>query len=461
MTRKRLFHRLYPSYLLVAVVAAAVPLALLGRNWSEVLMSAAASAAAAAAAAALVDWRIARRVGRVLRRTRKMLERYAQGDLAHKLPTPDPEELADLVEAVNRVGAQLDNRIRELVRQRNEREAVLASMVEGVLAVDREERVISLNHAGGELIGAEVEHSLGRSLQEVVRNPTLQRLVSGILDRQESAADEIELSLGDGGRRTLHAQGSVLYDAGDIPVGALVVLHDVTAIKRLENVRRDFVANVSHELKTPVTSIKGFVETLLDGALDDPADARRFLRIVAAQADRLNAIIEDLLTLSRVEQGAEKMEIVLEPGRLGDVLRAAIQICQHKADQKQIRLELACAEGLEARMNPVLLGQAIANLIDNAIKYSPEGQTVRVEALRSPTELEIRVQDRGCGIGREHLPRIFERFYRVDKARSRELGGTGLGLAIVKHVVQAHGGRTTVRSAVGEGSTFCIHLPPA
>ncbi len=459
MTRKRLFRQLYLSYLLVALAAAAVPLALVGPRPVPWPRAAVVSLAFAAAVAALGSLSIARRLGRVLSSIRQMLERYAQGDLAHKLPTPDPEELAAVVDAVNRAGAQLDRRIRELMRQRNEREAVLASMAEGVLAVDRDERLISLNHAGAELIGVEVEHALGRSLPEVVRNPALQRLVSDVLDRQESTADEIELSLHDGQQRTLHAQGSGLYDSTEQPIGALVVLHDLTPIKRLENVRRDFVANVSHELKTPVTSIKGFVETLLDGAVRDSAEADRFLRIVAAQADRLQAILEDLLTLSRVEEGTEKMDIVLEPGNLKDVLQAAVQLCQPKADERHIRIELACDDGLEARINPVLLEQAVANLIDNAIKYSPPGQTVLVEAHRVAAEFEIRVEDHGCGIGREHLPRIFERFYRVDKARSRELGGTGLGLAIVKHIVQAHGGRTTVKSTLGEGSTFCIHLP--
>jgi len=235
--------------------------------------------------------------------------------------------------------------------------------------------------------------------------------------------------------------------------------HDVTRLRRLENVRSDFVANVSHELKTPITSIKGFVETLLDGAVHDPEDARRFLKIVAAQADRLNEIIEDLLTLSRLEGDTERAGISLQPGRIRDVLQAAAATCQLKATEKNVEIELTCDDGLRVEINAALLEQAVVNLVDNAVKYSPGGQTVHVEAAKTPAEIVIRVRDHGCGIGPDHLPRLFERFYRVDKARSRKLGGTGLGLAIVKHIAQAHGGRVTVESVPGEGSVFSVHLP--
>jgi len=233
----------------------------------------------------------------------------------------------------------------------------------------------------------------------------------------------------------------------------------VTRLKKLEKVRRDFVANVSHELRTPVTSIKGFVETLLDGAMNNPQELQRFLQIVAAQTDRLNAIIEDLLTLSRIEQEAEKAEIALSFGSIKAVLQTAIEVCRPKAANKEIELDLTCDDALQAPINPPLLEQAIINLIDNAIKYSPPGQSVHIEADCDGGEVRVQVRDHGCGIGREHLPRIFERFYRVDKARSRTLGGTGLGLAIVKHIAQAHHGRASVESVLGQGSVFYIHLP--
>ena len=239
----------------------------------------------------------------------------------------------------------------------------------------------------------------------------------------------------------------------------MVVLNDVTRLKRLEAVRRDFVANVSHELKTPVTSIKGFAETLEDGALDDPEAARRFVRIIAGQADRLNSIIEDLLALSTLEQSQDSPLLQIEEADLCDVVGVALDVCGPKAEAKHIRLRETCPLSLLAPVSPPLLEQAVVNLIDNAVKYSPEGGTIDVILEATSDELVISVIDKGLGVAREHLPRLFERFYRVDSARSRDLGGTGLGLAIVKHIAQIHGGRVSVDSVVGQGSTFRIHLP--
>jgi two-component system phosphate regulon sensor histidine kinase PhoR len=221
------------------------------------------------------------------------------------------------------------------------------------------------------------------------------------------------------------------------------------------------VANVSHELKTPVTSIKGFVETLLDGAMRDPTDAERFLRIIARQADRLHAIIEDLLSLSRIEQSEDADDISLETAPLAGVLESAMNACQAGAAEREIAVTLECEAGLTAKINLLLLEQAVVNLLDNAIKYSDPGRQVSVVAHSVDGEATISVADHGVGIAQEHLSRIFERFYRVDRARSRKLGGTGLGLAIVKHIVQAHHGSVTVDSTLGVGTTFTIRLPRA
>jgi two-component system phosphate regulon sensor histidine kinase PhoR len=261
--------------------------------------------------------------------------------------------------------------------------------------------------------------------------------------------------------RTIRLRGTALRDvSGD--GGAVIVLDDVTDVQRLEAVRRDFVANVSHELKTPIASIKGFVETLLDGAADDPADNKRFLGIVARQADRLAAIIEDLLALSRIEQSEGAGNLPLERASLADVLAAAVADCGPRGTERSVHLETDCDPDLTADVNAPLLEQAIINLVDNAIKYSEPGHTVWITAAREgdgADGLVIRVRDEGCGIEAEHLPRLFERFYRVDKARSRKLGGTGLGLAIVKHIVQAHGGTVGVESLPGQGTTFTLRLP--
>jgi len=401
----------------------------------------------------------ARRIARPLEQLKQGAERFARGDLAHRLPVADSLEIGALAETLNHMAAELDDKLRAVLRQRNEREAILSSMVEGVLAIDAEDRVIRINQAAARLINIEASRAEGRSLPEIIRSSELYRLADAVLASQQPAESEIVLR----GKsdRVLHVNATVLQDAREGKLGALLVLHDVTELKKLEKVRRDFVANASHELRTPVTSIKGFVETLLDGAMHDPVELQRFLEIVAQQTDRLNALFEDLLTLSRIEQDAERPQIALASAPVRPVLEAAVEACRLKAAEKNIRMEITCPDDLQAAINPPLLEQAVINLIDNAIKYSPAEQTVAIDGLRGDDAVVIRVRDHGCGIGREHLGRIFERFYRVDPARSRKLGGTGLGLAIVKHIAQLHAGRATVESAVGQGSTFAIHLPIA
>jgi two-component system phosphate regulon sensor histidine kinase PhoR len=219
------------------------------------------------------------------------------------------------------------------------------------------------------------------------------------------------------------------------------------------------VANVSHELRTPITSLKGFIETLQAGAIQEPENALSFLQIMARQADRLNQIIEDLLTLSRIEQEEEEGKVSLSLEPLKAVLQAAIQISEIRAAEKHINVVLNCPDGFQAYINPPLLEEAVVNLIDNAVKYSPPETTVKVEAEQTGEKVLIHVRDQGRGIAMEHLPRLFERFYRVDPSRSRKVGGTGLGLAIVKHIAQAHDGWVTVDSTLGQGSVFTLHLP--
>ncbi len=406
--------------------------------------------------AGLAALAISRWLTRPVARMKDAAERFAAGDLDTRMPVPESEELGELAEVLNGLAHQLGEKIALLEGQRNEQAAVFSSMVEGVVAVDNNERIINLNQAAANLLGVSVVEARNRSLQEAIRNTDLQRLVT----RSFASAEPIEgdIVLHNGQERYLQAHAVKLRDARGGGVGTLVVLNDVTRLRKLENVRRDFVANVSHELKTPITSIKGFVETLQDGAINNPEDAGKFLGIIAKQSDRLNAIIEDLLALSRIEQEAEQGQLAMEETRLRGVLNSALQLCQVKATAKDIRLELHCAEDLPARVNPPLLEQAVVNLLDNGIKHSESGSTVRVTGAAEAGEVLIRVQDWGCGIAAEHLPRLFERFYRVDKARSRQLGGTGLGLAIVKHIVQAHGGHVSVESTPGKGSLFTIHL---
>jgi len=408
----------------------------------------------------LISLFISRRISRPLEEMRRAAREVAGGDLQTRLPVQGAEEIAGLAITMNQMVTQLDERIRMIGRQQSEQEAVLKSMMEGVLAVDNDEHLLKLNQAAAELLGTDAASAQGRSIQEVIRNSDLQRFVASVLTGTEPQEAGIVLRQ-QGEQRFMQVHGTLLHDEAERRIGALVVLNDVTRLRHLETVRRDFVANVSHELKTPITSIKGFVETLLDGALHQQDDAERFLRIIARHTDRMNAIIEDLLTLSRLEQQGEGVTINLEPSGVWEVLHAAMQSCEVKATEKQIQVDLVGDHAVTAMINPALLEQAIINLIDNAIKYSAPESRVIADIEHTEAETLIQVRDEGCGISREHLPRIFERFYRVDPGRSRKLGSTGLGLAIVKHIATVHQGHVTVESIPGKGSTFTIHLPNA
>jgi two-component system phosphate regulon sensor histidine kinase PhoR len=417
----------------------------------------------AVAAAIAAGYALARRAARPVRELSNAARRLAAGQFDVSLPVAEAAELSDLATAIAGLREQLVERGLTIGRQGTQQEAVLGSMIEGVLAIDARQRIVSINHGAAELLGLDPGKSLRRPLQEVVRNPDLRRFALLAIDCREPVEDDLVIR---GARdRTIRLRGTALRDVSG-EGGAVIVLNDVTDIQRLENMRRDFVANVSHELKTPIASIKGFVETLLDGAADDPADSRRFLEIVARQAERLEAIIEDLLALSRIEQSEGAGNLPLERVHVLAVLSAAVADCRPRARDRGVVVDVACDGMLEADVNPALLEQAVINLVDNAVKYSDSGDTIWVSAVEELAAADgpavrIVVRDEGCGIAAEHLPRLFERFYRVDMARSRKLGGTGLGLSIVKHIVQAHGGSVAVESTPGTGSTFTIDLPAA
>jgi two-component system, OmpR family, phosphate regulon sensor histidine kinase PhoR len=401
---------------------------------------------------------ISMRIGRRLRTIQEGAERFAGGDFSYEIEESSTEEFAAVAVSLNQMARQLDGTIRTITRQRNERQAILTSMVEGVLAVDENENVITTNDAAASLLQVDAESVKGRSIQEAVRNPELQRLIEQARDLQVPVEGEIVVRTAKGDRY-LQVHGTVLRGAMGGINGVVAVLNDVTRLKSLEQMRREFVANVSHEIKTPVTAIKGFAETLTDGALDDAQDAARFARIIVGQADRLNSIVEDLLALSSVEQAGGDGGLELQEASLADVLQVAVEVCSAKADAKNIVITLDAPADVYAMLNPPLLEQAVVNLIDNAIKYGPEGSVVTVRQTVDDAGIVISVRDQGVGVAREHLPHLFERFYRVDKARSRSMGGTGLGLAIVKHIVQGHGGHVSVISTPGAGSEFSIHLP--
>jgi two-component system phosphate regulon sensor histidine kinase PhoR len=442
-----------------AVIRTALPLAQLDAKIAAMTRRIALGALIAAMAVALLGLLVSRSISGRMRAIKRGAERFAAGDFSHEIHVSDADEIGEVALGLNAMGHRLNDTIQTITEERNEREAVLAGMTEGVLAVDGDERVITINAAAAHLLGVAPEQAHGRRIQEVVRNPDLQAFVAAVLSGEGPGEGELVVHA-DQNPRELRVHGALLSGDGDGEGrGAVVVLNDVTRMRHYEAIRRDFVANVSHEIKTPVTTIKGFAETLLDGALDDRHDAERFLRIIVGQADRLSAIIGDLLSLSSLESDAEDAAITLERGSIRDVVQVALDVCEMKAAARHVTLALDCPEDLYAEINPPLLEQAVVNLIDNAVKYSQEGAAVEVSAGVEAAGLSIKVKDSGRGIPREHLTRLFERFYRVDKARSRDMGGTGLGLSIVKHIAVAHGGWVAVESTPGLGSTFTITLP--
>lgn len=407
--------------------------------------------------AAGISLLFSRRISQPLEKIREGVGYFAKGDLSYRLPVLASKETELLAKTMNVMAERLDDRMHTIAAQRNELEAVLSSMTEGVIAVDLEERILSINHAAARMFSRKPSELIGRSVQEAIRNPAFHRFVR-MAFRQTSPFEE-DLFFYIDGEAIYEARSNVLKNSKGERIGILIVLNDVTRMRRLESMRKDFAANVSHEIKTPLTAIKGFVETLKAGALNHPEEATRFLEIIEKHTHRLNAIIDDLMKLSLIERKSEKKEIHLEPCRLLPILQSARHVCQAMADEKAIRIQLSCAEMLSLNLNAALIEQAFVNLLDNAIKYSESRGTIDIDVRQGDTEVSILFRDHGVGIPTSHLPRLFERFYRVDPSRSRKLGGTGLGLAIVKHIVDAHGGRITVDSSPGEGSTFVIDIP--
>jgi len=370
-----------------------------------------------------------------------------------RVAVPDEEELAALALALNRLAATSEQQLDAMSRERDNLQEILASMSEGVLVVDRDGRAQMINPAFYQLFDL-VGDFTGRPALEIIRHPGFARLIEDTLRKRQPQSSQIVLPSAE--RRTLLLTSAVL-SGGER--GAVVAARDTTELTRVADMRRDFVANVSHELKTPLAAIRGYAETLRDGALDEPPTARRFTERVLSQCRRLQELLDDLLILSRLEGLDAALD--REPVDLDAVARRAVELLTPAAREKRVEIELQEEEVPAVQGDAGNLERLLLNLLDNAIKYNrPDGKiTVRVGRCGADALLEV--SDTGIGIPAESIPRIFERFYRVDKARAREEGGTGLGLAIVKHIAQAHGGQVDVESRMGRGATFRVRLPLA
>lgn len=373
-------------------------------------------------------------------------------------------ELGKVVRLYNELIPSRATRLLALENDRLVYETVLEGMSEGVIAVDSRRRLLFANGTSRSLFGLEASDQ-GRLFAEVVRHPQLQSVVDATMQSDTFHREEVVLNAGRWPGTRVGAAVLAVHArplSGAALQGAVLVFHDVTGLRRLERMRQDFVANVSHELKTPLAAIKAYAETLLDGAIDDPAVNHEFLQRIDEQTDRLNQLVFDMLSLSRLESGQDAF--LHRPLSVAPVIRAIAESHQARAIAKKQELLLRLGnvdESVLVRVDDEALRQILNNLIENAIKYTPPNGRVVIACRARDENVEFEVIDTGIGIARSELPRVFERFYRVDKSRARDDGGTGLGLAIVKHLVQSLGGRVTVRSRLNAGSTFTISLPRA
>ncbi len=391
--------------------------------------------------------------GRV-ERLEKFSLRVAEGDFRPIEADRTGDGLEALAVSLNATAARLDRTIRTLTEERNLSSAILGSMVEGVAVVNSSERLLFANTGFAEILGLDVPPQSGSALVEVVRQTELLEAVRAVVQGEPRVETEIVTGTL---RQHFFAATVASVRAADT-LGAVIVLHDITELRKLERVRRDFVANVSHEFKTPLTAIQGFAETLLGGAIDDPQNRLRFLEIILEHSRRLARLTDDLLKLSKMD--ADKLELEIRRLSVAQFVESCIETTQRTAAEKDLRVSVNLQQPLpDIAADRRRLAEVLQNLLDNAMQYTPAGGQIMVGASANGAEVTITVSDTGIGIPQADQSRIFERFYRVDVARSREVGGTGLGLSISKHLVEAHGGRIWVESEVGQGSQFHFTVP--
>lgn len=400
----------------------------------------------------LISYRIVRTIVAPIKELERISRAIGAGEFERRASIKEPQELKSLSDSMNLMALQLQQNIRTMESRQSELTALLSGMSEGLILVDTESRIRRMNDAARRFFPSNTI-PIGRLLIDVTRNADLEEYARRVLEEEMEIEETISLYRDDPIQLRINVNPVQLQDERMV----LLVLRDVTQLRRLETIRRDFVANVSHELKTPITSIQGFVETILDGGLEDREEAERFLYIISKQSRRLHAIIEDLLQLSRLEQAGTSPDLTWI--QINTVIEAVRSLLDTKAHERMITLVESHSGDPSVMVNQSLLERAIMNLLDNAITYIPPEGTVTIRTVRSENELTITITDDGPGISLPDQERIFERFYRVDRARSQALGGTGLGLAIVKHIALTHGGTVSLESIPGKGSSFSIIIP--
>ena len=440
---------------ILGVVRLSLPLTDVNRgiaNLRKIIILATLIALAIASITSLI---ISLTITRPLQEMTKVSQKISKGDFSKKLKICRQDEIGQLANSLNLMSEELENKIRVISEDKNKMKVVLSSVIEGIIAIDKEGRIILFNNALKNMTDYSSDRVLGKFHWEIIRNNQLNELLKEVLQKGQPLTREITIFSPQ--EKIFRASANPLTKKNEV-WGAVVVLNDITEIKKLEKMRSEFVANVSHELRTPLTSIQGFVETLKDGAINDPGKAQYFLEIIEKQSNRLNNLIEDILQLSKIE--SQEIIMNLQSINLRDLIDKTISEFKKKIEQKNHKIKINISPQLPLiKADPEQIEVVFRNLLDNAIKYTPNGGEIYISAFEKAENIYIEIADNGIGISAEHLPRIFERFYRVDKDRSRKLGGTGLGLAIVKHIVQAHGGTIGVESKPGKGSKFFFTLP--
>jgi two-component system phosphate regulon sensor histidine kinase PhoR len=441
----------------LGVLRLAIPAALVTELRREIRREVAWSLVIGVVLAAILGAWMARRVTGPLSRLTNVAKAYAKGDMTAQAQGAPIQEVHELAEALNRMAHAIREHIDELTTGRNQATAILESMAEGVIAVDGQGRILLINPSATLLLGMTKLDAAGQSLFEAVRHHEAQALVKLVLRERRRVTKDLTMFQPE--ERMLRLHGVPCQGGGPSGPRAVLVIQDVTESNRFEQLRKEFVANVSHELKSPLTSIRGLTETLLGGALSDPANNRRFVKLIDGDAARLSRLIDDLLALSQIESQA--VPLTLAVVELKPVVESVLASLQPAIVQRRLKVMLELPANVAVRADPDRLRQVLFNLVDNAIKYNKEGGRITLSAVREGSMANVIVADTGIGIPKNDLSRIFERFYRVDKARSRELGGTGLGLSIVKHIVEAHGGSVSVESRLNQDSRFSFTIPLA
>jgi two-component system phosphate regulon sensor histidine kinase PhoR len=384
----------------------------------------------------------------------RISDNFSKGDFSHKIFLDSKDELGELASTLNSMAQNLEDKIHEIEIKNQHLVAILESMVEGIIVVDKASRIVSVNSSVEKIFNIPKKDLEGKVFLEVIRNNDISDIISKVLKKGEFTSCELTLMWPV--QKIFQINASPVFEKG-IVSGCLLVIHDMTEIRKLETMRRDFVANVSHELKTPLTSIKGFLETLLEGALEDKENSRHFLIIMQDHTERLNKLVEDLLSLSHLESQGIALE--KKNFNLRQQVEQVAASFRAQSKKKSVDIENEIPQGSSINADKNKVEGALTNLIDNAIKFNREKGIIKIYSREEGSNIKVIVEDSGIGIPAKDIPRIFERFYRVDKARSRELGGTGLGLSIVKHIVELHGGSVGVESVEGLGSKFWFTLP--